>query len=54
MANPPATTPEPTQNGTLKKDDNGYPVAGGVDSVTGLVRPLLIDNVTGRLLVTTA
>lgn len=42
---------DPTQNGVLQKDDNGYPVAGGVsDADNTTVLPLLIDPVTGRAL----
>lgn len=41
----------PTQNGELQKDDNGYPVAGGVSDVdNSTVLPLLIDPATGRAL----
>lgn len=41
-----------TQNGVLQKDDNGYPVMGGVSSTDGnTVLNAEIDPITGRLLV---
>lgn len=45
----------PTQNGVLQKDDNGYPVMGGVDSVDGnTVLNSRINSSTGRLLTDSA
>lgn len=42
-----------SNHGVLQKDDNGYPVAGGVSSADAtLVLNAKIDSVTGRLLVT--
>lgn len=42
-------------HGVLQKDDNGYPVAGGVSSTNPvLVLNARIDPVTGRLLVDSA
>lgn len=44
-----------TQNGVLQKDDNGYPVAGGVSSADGsTVLNLEVSPATGRLLVDSA
>lgn len=41
----------PTQNGVLKKDDNGYPVMGGTSSVdNSTIVNCAIDPVTRRLL----
>jgi hypothetical protein len=37
-------------HGVLQKDDNGYPVMGGVSSAnSSLVKNAVIDSVTGRL-----
>jgi hypothetical protein len=42
-------------SGVLKKDDNGYPVAGGVSSSdANVVLPFEIDPATGRLLTDSA
>lgn len=42
-------------SGTLKKDDNGYPVSGGVSSADAdVVLPLKVNSSTGRLLVDSA
>lgn len=41
-----------TQNGVLKKDDNDYPVSGGVSSSDGqTILNAKIDPITGRWLV---